>query len=206
MKLEAKRQSLILREKGHSLKEISQLLKVSKSSVSAWVRDVVLSDKAKKILLTKITNGQFLGAQKRKEYGDSKNKQLKEDAQKEFSLMNSGLNGKIICAMIYWCEGAKAYKSGIAFTNSDPDLTRLFIDLLIKHFSVKKEKILARLHLHEYHDPQTQHLFWSKAIGIPLNQFQKFYLKSRELYTKLEYNEKKEIYSQLMEMYNKLSR
>ena len=34
----------------------------------------------------------------------------------------------------------------------------------------------------------------------------KFYLKSRELYTKLEYNEKKEIYSQLMEMYNKLSR
>ena len=125
----------------------------------------------------KITKGQFFGAQKRREYGDNKNKLLKEEARKEFSLITPNLNGRIICAMIYWCEGAKEYKSGIAFTNSDPDLTRLFLDSLIKYFPVKKERIVARLHLHEYHDPKKQHLFWSKALGIPLDRFQKFYLK-----------------------------
>ena len=145
MKFEAKQKSLILRRKGHSLKEISQFLNVSKSTVSVWVRDVYLSDKAKSRLLLKITKGQFFGAQKRREYGDNKNKLLKEEARKEFSLITPDLNGRIICAMIYWCEGAK--------------------------------RIVARLHLHEYHDPKKQHLFWSKALGIPLDRFQKFYLK-----------------------------
>lgn len=177
MKFEAKQKSLDLRKDGYSLKEISRLLNVSKSSVSIWVRDVFLSDRAKSRLLLKMTKGQFIGAQKRREYGDNKNKLLKDEAKAEFSLITPGLNGKIICTMIYWCEGSKSYKSGIAFTNSDPDLTRLFIDLLVKHFSVNKNKIVARLHLHEYHNPKKQHLFWSKALGIPLDKFQKFYLK-----------------------------
>ncbi|OGN21783.1 MAG: hypothetical protein A3B00_02920, partial [Candidatus Yanofskybacteria bacterium RIFCSPLOWO2_01_FULL_41_33] len=177
MKLEAKQKSLALRKDGCSLKEISQLLGVSKSSVSGWVRDVVLSNKAKSKLLLKITRGQFLGAQKRKEYGDNKNRLLKEQAKADLASVVSDLNGKIICAMIYWCEGTKEYKSGIAFTNSDPELTRLFLDLLVKYFPVNKQRIVARLHLHEYHNPKKQHLFWSKALSLPINQFQKFYLK-----------------------------
>ncbi len=177
MKLEAKEKSIELRKDGHSLKEISQQLKVSKSSVSLWVRDVILSDSARVKLFSKMTRGQFLGAQKRREYGDNKNRLLKEDAKKELSFIDATLNGKIICSMIYWCEGSKSYKSGIAFTNSDPELTRLFIDLLVEHFSINKDKLVARLHLHEYHNPKKQHVYWARALDMSLNQFQKFYLK-----------------------------
>jgi len=91
MKLEAKQKSLALRKDGCSLKEISQLLGVSKSSVSGWVRDVVLSNKAKSKLLLKITRGQFLGAQKRKEYGDNKNRLLKEQAKADLASVVSDL-------------------------------------------------------------------------------------------------------------------
>lgn len=177
MKFEAKQKSFLLRKEGHSLKEISKLLNVSKSTVSLWVRDIHLSNKAKSIIISKLTKGQFLGAQKRRECGDNKNRILKEQARAELAVKGSGFDKKILCAMIYWCEGSKSYKSGIAFTNSDPDLTRLFIDLLGKHFLVNKNKIVARLHLHEYHNTQKQHLFWSKALSIPLDRFKKFYLK-----------------------------
>ena len=45
---------------------------------------------------------------------------------------------KILCALIYWCEGAKV-KTGIAFTNSDPNLVRTFLHLLKTGFDIDEK-------------------------------------------------------------------
>lgn len=178
MKLKEKNKAIKLREKGYSLKEISRILKVAKSSVSTWVRDIKLSSKARARLLTHILKGQFISAEKKKNQTREFNEQLKKDAQDEIlPLAVTLIVKKILCSLIYWCEGSKNYQDGVTFVNSDPGLTKLFIDLLAEGFGVKREKIVARLHLHNYHNPKRQKLFWAKSLGLSLGQFRKPYLK-----------------------------
>jgi hypothetical protein len=79
--------------------------------------------------------------------------------------------------MIYWCEGGKNAKYGVAFTNSDPKLVRTFLTLLRENFNLDERKFHPGIHLHSYHSPGTQLDFWSKVTDIDKQQFIKPYLK-----------------------------
>jgi len=85
---------------------------------------------------------------------------------------------RLMCAMLYWCEGAKDYHGGVHFTNSDPYLVRLFMQLLIEGYGVERNKFVALLHVHEYHDVKTQQAWWANILGLKKTQFNKPYLKS----------------------------
>lgn len=73
---------------------------------------------------------------------------------------------KLICAILYWGEGEKS-ESAIAFTNSDPIMVKLFINLFKKSFNTQKQKFRAFLHLHNYHNRKKQLEYWAKITGIP---------------------------------------
>lgn len=64
LKREEKLKAIALREQGYSLNEIIDRVGVAKSSVSVWVRNIPLTVKAKKRLLTKIKLGQLIAAEK----------------------------------------------------------------------------------------------------------------------------------------------
>lgn len=178
MKFEQRQRALILRRDGYSLNEISKLLKVSKSSVSVWVRNVPLSLNAKKRLLTIIKNAQYVSAEKKKLATLNFNNSIIKNAGELIDSFNISKDAeKLLCAMIFWCEGNKDYQGGVAFTNSDPALVRLFIDLFVKSFNIQRERLVARLHLHEYHDPNKQINFWAKTLKLSKSQFRKTYLK-----------------------------
>jgi len=169
--------AVALRKSGQSLSEIADQLNVAKSSASLWVRDVKLSDKAlQRILLCK-QKGIQKGADSRKlESQLAKDKIYKEAEIEVVSLRTSKEIDRLMLALIYWCEGGKD-DSSLSFTNSDPDLTRAFIDLLEKSFDINRLKISARLHLHEYHNPKIQLAWWSNKLALKEDQFKKFYLK-----------------------------
>lgn len=178
MKFEEKQKAVVLRTKGYSLNEISNLLGVAKSSVSVWVRNISLSTTAKQRLLSVIRSGQYIAAEKKKSATLNLNNSITQEAKTWIDNIHISKDAeKIICAMIYWCEGAKDYRNGIAFTNSDPQLTRLFIDLLEKDFQISRKRAVAVLHLHQYHDHKLQTIYWAKALNISKTQFRKFYLK-----------------------------
>ncbi len=178
MKFNEKQKAIILREQGYSLSEISALLGVAKSSASLWVRKVPLSVMAKKRLLSVIKKAQYVSGEKKKSATKVFNDSILQDTQRWIGGVKVSTDAeKLICAMIYWCEGAKDYRNGVAFTNSDPNLTRLFLDLLEKEFKINRNKIVVRLHLHEYHNPSVQTSFWMKALNVSRSQFRKHYLK-----------------------------
>lgn len=178
MKLREKEKSIELRHQGHSLKEISEVLNVAKSSVSLWVRSVKLSSTAKKRLLSRIQKGQYIAAENKKRRSKELNNSLDQQAKSELkNLTISKEAEKLIFAMIYLCEGAKSYRQGVNFSNSDPYLARLFIDLLTKIFNIDRSKIVTRLHLHEYHNSRKQQKFWADILNLSPGQFRKFYLK-----------------------------
>lgn len=179
MKLKEKEKAIMLRKKGGSIREISKELGVAKSSVSLWVRNISLSIEAQKIIQKKYTNGQLKAQIARRSQTTEKLKSASQFAQNvlgKFSPNNSV--NQVICAMLYWCEGTKSINDyEFAFTNSDPDLVCVFLKLFRLSFPIEEQKFRVCVHLHDYHDVNTQLQFWSKVTKIPLSQFIKPYRK-----------------------------
>ena len=178
MKIKERHKAIKLRERGYSLKEIARELGVAKSSVSMWVRDVALSSMAEKRLLTKIKLGQFNAAKNKLAKTKAIEDEYIKKAKKEISELNmGGYYSKLLCALIYWCEGAKSCNAGVNFVNSDPNLIKEFLKLLRSSFELDESKFRPCIHLHSYHDIKKQLDFWSKITDIDKRQFIKPYIK-----------------------------
>lgn len=167
-----------LRKNGFSFKEISEKLGISKSTASLWLRDVALSEKAQDRILKLRVDG-------RRRASDSVMKRIamedsailadvKRDMKKSIMLKD---DLKIICALLYWCEGGKTEKSTLSFINSDPSLIKYFVDTFRKAFKVDESRFRVLMHVHNYHDIDKQIEFWSKITRIPKTQFTKPYNK-----------------------------
>ena len=178
MKQNEKQHAIELRKKGYSINEISKQISVSKSSVSYWVSDVELSMIAKQ----RIIKNQSIAREKSSEILRARRREREDIAQKsgETTVRRIKLNRpveKIICAMIYWCEGNKNPRDGVSFTNSDPHLIITFLELLRANFLIDESKLRVCMHLHDYHDEAIQLTFWSKPTKIPKDRFTKTFQK-----------------------------
>ncbi|MBU1147115.1 MAG: hypothetical protein KKD11_02085 [Candidatus Omnitrophica bacterium] len=179
MKLEEKSKARQLRYQGLSMKEIATILKVSKSSISAWVHDIELTDEA----LIGIKNQKRLGREK------SRQTRLSNIANRNIALFGrckdeilpiSKRDMWIAGLMLYAGEGRKTARVSdqhIELVNSDPNILRMFINFLIYVCFVPKEKIKIRLFLYEDIDLKEAQRYWSSELNIPLNQFQKAFIK-----------------------------
>ncbi len=165
----------LLRAEGYSFGEISSRLQIAKSTASLWARDVILDEVAQKRLKTRFLFGQAASrAIKDKTYQEKL--AIIRQSEQEYLNNISEIPQRLLCALIYWCEGAKT-TSKVCFTNSDPQLIATFLRLFRSSFVVDESKLRVLMHLHEYHEEQTQKEFWSNVTDIPLSQFSKTYLK-----------------------------
>jgi predicted transcriptional regulator len=189
MKKELKIKAKKLRAEGYSVKEIHEILRVSKSTVSLWVKDVVLSEKAQNRINKNYSNGQLASMATIKEKTNQKN--ILADNFAKDVLIKTNLSkdeSLLFCAMLYQCEGSKTIKDSVTFTNSDPSLIRTFLNLFRQSFNLDENKFRVLMHLHNYHDEKLQKEYWSKITGIPIKQFLKTYnKKSTGLYKKEGY-------------------
>jgi len=92
------------------------------------------------------------------------------------------VNDNFKCALVaYMCEGTDLRKGiytknsgnkgkNISFTNTDSWLIRLVIDEFQK-IGIRRERWKARLDLYPQHDNETEKLWWSTNLNIPLNNF-----------------------------------
>lgn len=178
MKKEEKQIAINLRNRGYSLNEISQKLIISKGTASLWLRELDLNEEAKKRIKQKSIQG-FRNSLKSKK----KNRELlhKDIFNKNIFVLNSILHSKnlnkLLCSILYWCEGNKDQGS-VRFTNSDPAMIKIFITLFRKSFRLDEARFRACIHIHEYHNDNVQKKYWSKITNIPIKQFSKSYKKS----------------------------
>jgi hypothetical protein len=177
-KIEEKLRAIELRKEGHSLNEIVAMLDIVKSTASVWVRNVPLSVTARRILTSKVGEGRMRGGDTRRRMNTEAKNLARIEARSMIASLPShrGLD-KLMCGLLYYCEGAKDTSSGIRFTNSSPSLMAKFIDLFQKSFIIERQRVRMGLHLHGYHDQVVQRAYWSKITKIPKNQFIRPYLK-----------------------------
>jgi transposase-like protein len=176
--LEFKQKAVNLRQKGYSIKEVSKILGIAKSTSSLWLRNIKLSKKAQ----DRLAKRGILGQHKSRRTNRKKREQRKQEyilwAKSRLKFLPTSKTAlQAYCSILYWAEGGKFTDNHLEFTNSDPLMIGLFLRLLRKGFGIDESKLRANVHIHEYHKDAKQKGFWSKASNIPLEQFNKSYRK-----------------------------
>ena len=176
---EIKKQVIAMRSRGMSFNEIHRVTGVSKSTLSLWLRKLPLGESAKARLRELRIDGNRKAGIVLSEKRKIREADAVKDARDTLDAIPpaSKQQKKLMCALIYYCEGAKSIKHGMTFTNSDPELMRTFLSLLRSSFPLDETRFRAHAHLHSYHNEKVQKSFWSKTMNIPEKNFIKSFMK-----------------------------
>jgi transcriptional regulator with XRE-family HTH domain len=154
-----------LRAEAWTLAEIAAELRVARSTVSVWVRDVPFTPRPRRVgdrrphpqHLARLAEVERLRAEGLTQIG----------ALSERDLLIAG-------TALYAGGGAKT-GGAVAFANTDPRMIELFLRFLRATFAVDEQRLRLRLYLHEGLDLDSAQVFWSEVTAIPLGQFLKPY-------------------------------
>ena len=174
-----KQQAITLRKEGKSYGQILKILNLkSKGTLSAWFKDLELSEKSK-ILLKK--NNQLASKRRLFESNTKRTEKIMEENENSRSIGNTeiGTLSKrellLVATALYWGEGTKIEnKKGqqqIVFTNSDPFMIQVFLRFLREIWNVKEEKIRAGIHIYPNINPQEARGYWSNITNLPIDRF-----------------------------------
>lgn len=184
-----KEKALKLRLSGKSYGQIQKILGgISKSTLSMWLSNVILSETSRKIL-EKRTRQKSIGALLKRNRMQTvlavkRAKEIRLKSAAEIQKISS-LNLLFIGIALYWAEGYKRpiIKNGrevthhsVSLTNSDADLVRIFIRFMTKICEVPISKIKANLRIFEHLNEKEVMDYWFKKIGIPKENFTKSYV------------------------------
>jgi len=163
-----------LRSKGTSVRSISNLLGVSKSTVSGWVKGVALTEEQKLKLGQNRQRAALLGA---KEATTRSRFKILQEATSEWGLLRT--NPVFIFGLaLYVGEGTKGpWSPGI--TNCDPRVLRSvlrFYDLI----GVDKTRLRVSLQVHHSTQIESAQLFWSRELDIHISQFTKPFIRKAQ--------------------------
>ncbi len=174
-----------LRKGGHSLSEISRITGMSKSTLYHWVSDIALTRPQKDRLLRKEIRCGKGGLRKAHKIKRAKKLKWKQELISRMEQYREIVNkksafAKLICGVLYLCEGAKYPSSKqMIFGSTDPRLIKTFLCLLRNNFSIDEKRIRCRI-MHRYdQDGKQLNRYWAHVTQIPLSQFYKHYKDKR---------------------------
>jgi len=173
-KVEEQNRARDLRAQGWTIKEIEAELAVSRSSVSIWVRDVVVDPQ---VWAERVKTRRNYGWAKRKETFERRRAELTEAQTAKAKVVLGDLTDRdllITGVALYAGEGSKT-RGEVGFANSDPRMISMFLAFLRRNFVIDESRLRVHLYLHEGLDLEAAVLFWSELMRIPCAQFQKPY-------------------------------
>jgi hypothetical protein len=154
------------RSEGRSIKEIARLVGVSASSVSLWVRDIELTveQHAELQVRNRLHNRQRLA--RAAMIAKARRKRVKAQAEGRRRARSAGRLYVIGC-MLYWAEGSRT-RNKIVFTNSDPEMVRLFGTFLKSAFEIEPSRVRLTCNLFADHEERQREIedFWLRTAGL----------------------------------------
>lgn len=178
MKHTERNRAILLRKQGKSLNEIVDELKVSKGSVSLWVRDIRLSASQR----TKLNKRGFsVSAIEKRRLNRIENTirrhqvvidEAKGDVQdlSHYELM-------LVGTALYWGEGSKTNRNVASIANSDPSVIKIMMRFFKEILEVSQTKFRGHIHTFSHLNADEAENYWSEVSGISRTQFYKTYSK-----------------------------
>lgn len=190
-RIEDKIRARNLRKLGLSYSAILLQVKVSKSTLSLWCRDIELSESQK----CKLQNNKLMGQQKGSIIAAINKRrrrtELREKLLEEASIEIGKLNRRDIFLLgisLYVGEGYKK-ESSIGFTNSDPKLINFMMNWFRNICQIPEEKFRGAIWIHDNLDASKALKYWSRLTKIAQQQFHLTYVsKNKEGSNKIRKN------------------
>ena len=160
----------IRQEQGLSIIEIAEKIGVAKSSVSTWVRDILLSPEHEEAL--RWNNKRFEAQKASSQANVTKHRALREQYQQEGRA--KAREGNLLHSqgcMLYWAEGKKS-RHNLIFTNSDPAMMVMYLKFLREAINVPEEKITFHTHCYLGNGLSLQDIedYWLKLLLMSREQ------------------------------------
>lgn len=183
---EFRRRAQALRRKGRTYAEIcARLGRVPKGTLSPWLKDVRLTTQQQARIQAKIIASAARGRPLATIAWEKKMKRWRdgiENRVRAFGKMPHAnpVMGKIVCGVMYLCEGAKYPSSRqLGFSNTDPRIIRTFLNMLRRNYHIDEHKLHVRV-MHRWdQDGEALKRYWSATTRIPLKQFYPSYADKR---------------------------
>jgi len=178
MKLVEKEKARVLRKKGYSINQIVKEAGLTKSSVSLWVRDIVLTKVQKNKLSERGRSVESIEKRRINRLFNEKQKRqvIIDQAKKDFNNV-SFEQLKLIGIILYLGEGRKAGRGSVCLANSDPAVIKIMMRFFREICKVQEEKFHGHIHTFAHADVEKTEKYWSQITKIPRKQFYKTYIK-----------------------------
>lgn len=148
-----KEKAIKLRKEHKSLDEITTLLQLPRTTIYYWIKDIESVIKRKPSFGTG-EKTRVAAAKKRQEAYDFGVKQYDElSKDNKFKTF----------LVLYLCEGYKKDRNSIGITNSDPDIIKLFYDV-VKPLTHKTPRFGVQIHLDN--DIESVKTYWANLLSI----------------------------------------
>ena len=174
---EKREMALTLRKEQYmSYSQIKNILNVSKSSLSLWLKDYPLSKE-------RINELRGNNEKRIERYREAMRKKKEERLRKFYSEQRkiifpfSKRDLFIAGLFLYWGEGQKAISKEVSVSNTDPAVIVFFLKWVEKAFNIPKSKLTFTMHFYEDMNSKKETAFWAKTLGVKERQFSKPYIK-----------------------------
>jgi len=172
--------AIALRREGRSYREIREELSVSKSSLSLWLRHVVLTEEQRDRLVLLRRQSASKAGRTAQAARLARRAATIASAESQIPAHLSESELFVAGVVAYWSEGSKAkpWRSGeqVNFINSDPALIDLFMRWLAL-IGVDLEDLTFRIAIHESANLDRATHCWADRVGVPASHFLKPTLK-----------------------------
>lgn len=159
MKTEKKIEAIKLRKEGKSVRGISKLLNIPRSTISLWVRSIPLTNEQLEVLKKNYKVGNEMGRNLLIE----KRTNERISYQLEGEKLSSDTDYVKGC-MLYWAEGSKN-KNVSQLGNTDPHLIREWVKFLKKFYPSFIKKIAMYIHYHNGNELEIKS-YWLDILNL----------------------------------------
>ncbi len=178
-----------LRLQGKSYLEIQREIgQISKSTLSLWLRGIVLSDR-KKEALSRRTNQKSLASllahnKSQTLLAAKRIAHIQNSAKSEIGHLSIS-DMLIVGTALYWAEGykrqivrrgKKVFYYPVSLTNADPWLLKIFLRFLREVCGVSTKKIKVEVRIFKHLNEENILRYWSNILEIPRGNFLKSYI------------------------------
>ena len=178
MKTLEKARARALRKKGYSINQIVKEEGFTKSSVSLWVRDIVLTKAQKKKLSERGRSTEGIERRRLKRlFNEQARRQIIFDKAKEDYDSISQRELKLIGIILYLGEGGKTERGSVRVANSDPQVIKIMMRFFREICKVQEDRFRGHIHTFSHVDIKKTEKYWSSVTKIPQKQFYKTYTK-----------------------------
>lgn len=181
-----KTNALKLRKSGLSLSEIQEKIRVSKSTLSLWCREVKMTKRS----LKRLDKRKSEGSKKGRALGRQKNINKRIEEIKLQQRIGRETVGKlsrrdafVIGIALYAAEGGKKGKH-ISFANTDPEIIKFMMEWFRTFCRIPDDKFRGAIWIHQNLDAEKAKNYWSRLTKIPLSQFHKTYMAENKTESK----------------------